>query len=113
MDNNSEQIPKKSLHKQSSQIRERFSIASWSLYDVGNTMFNAGVVGLFFPLWLQKKGGGGDSDLGFTIAICLSIVIFLSPIIGVISDQIKSRLPILTLFSILAGFSICPLVFCT
>ena len=50
--------------------------------------------------------GGGDSDLGFTIAICLSIVIFLSPIIGVISDQIKSRLPILTIFSILAGISI-------
>jgi UMF1 family MFS transporter len=68
-------------------------------------MFNAGVLGLFFPLWLAEKGGGGDSDLGFTIAICLSIVIVLSPIVGVISDQIKSRLPILFTLSIITGFS--------
>ena len=106
MSNNPEKIPSDSANTKSKSIREQLSLVSWTLYDIGNTMFNAGIVGLFFPLWLKEKGGGGDSDLGFTIAICLSLVIFLSPIIGVISDQIKSRLPILTLFSLLAGSSI-------
>ena len=45
------------------------SIISWIIYDIGNTLFNDGVTGLYFPLWIITKLDGtakGGVVIGIT-----------------------------------------------
>ena len=72
------------------------SVVSWALYDVANTVFNLGVVGLFLPLWINQRQGTTDADLGFPVAISMLIVLALSPFIGAITDQLRGRIGVLT-----------------
>ena len=65
------------------------------LYDVGNTVFWTGLVGLTFPLWLTKDLNGDDATLGYTLSATMVAVIVLAPIIGAIADQAGRRLPFL------------------
>ena len=81
------------------------SIISWVIYDIGNTLFNAGVTGLFFPLWIITKLNGTDATVGYTLAIGLSATLIISPIIGAVSDQAKTRKVFLGIFTILCGLS--------
>ena len=76
------------------------SVTSWALYDVANTVFNFGVVGLFLPLWINHREGTTDADLGFPIAISMAIVLIASPLLGALTDQLKSRIRTLTLLNI-------------
>ena len=82
------------------------SIASWALYDMANTVFNLGVVGLFIPLLINRRQGTTDADLGFPIAISMVIVLVLSPFLGALSDQLKGRIRTLTFLNITAAVSI-------
>ena len=81
------------------------SIISWIIYDIGNTLFNAGVTGLFFPLWIITKLNGTDATVGYTLAIGLLATLIISPIIGAVSDQAKTRKIFLGIFTILCGLS--------
>ena len=90
----------------------RSAVGSWFIYDIGNTVFWAGIVGLSFPLWVTKAVddvppgmGGDDATLGYTLAGAMAVVLVLSPILGAISDQAGRRTPMLlatTLVSIAA-----------
>ncbi|HIB35109.1 MAG TPA: MFS transporter, partial [Dehalococcoidia bacterium] len=81
------------------------SIISWIIYDIGNTLFNAGVTGLFFPLWIITKLNGTDATVGYTLAIGLLATLIISPIIGAVSDQAKNRKVFLGISTILCGLS--------
>jgi UMF1 family MFS transporter len=78
-----------------SKIIKNKSIASWIIYDVANTVFHAGVVGLFMPLWITGEKGGNDGDLGFPVALAMLIVFLVSPFWGAILDHVASRRPLL------------------
>jgi UMF1 family MFS transporter len=82
------------------------SVISWALYDMANTVFNLGVVGLFIPLLINRRHGTTDADLGFPIAISMAIVLILSPFLGALSDQLKGRIRTLTFLNITAAVSI-------
>ena len=73
----------------------RSAVASWVVYDVANTIFWTGVVGLAFPLWLTKELSGNDATLGYTLAATMGVVLVMSPIIGAISDQAGRRVSLL------------------
>ena len=79
------------------------SIVSWILYDVANTIFNMGIVGLFLPLWINERAGTTDADLGFPIAISMAIVLLGSPVLGALTDQARGRVRTFTVLNILAA----------
>jgi len=79
------------------------SIVSWILYDVANTIFNMGIVGLFLPLWINEREGTTDADLGFPIAISMAIVLLASPVLGALTDQAKGRIRTFTILNIVAA----------
>ena len=82
------------------------SVVSWALYDVSNTVFNLGVVGLFLPLSINERQGTTDADLGFPIVVSMVIVLVASPFLGALTDQLKGRIRTFTLLNIVATISI-------
>lgn len=89
------------------------SLVSWVLYDVANTIFNLGVVGLFLPLSINEIEGTTDADLGFPIAISMLIVLLASPFLGALTDQLKGRIKTFTLLNIGASLATCLIGFTT
>lgn len=83
------------------------SLISWALYDVSNTVFNLGVVGLFLPLYINSRQGTTDADLGYPLAISMAIVLVASPLIGALTDQLKGRIRIFTVLNVLATVATC------
>ena len=83
------------------------SVVSWALYDVANTVFNLGVVGLFLPLSINNRHGTTDADLGFPIAVSMVVVLVASPFLGALTDQLKSRVRTFTLLNIAAAIATC------
>jgi UMF1 family MFS transporter len=79
------------------------SVISWILYDVANTVFNLGVLGLFLPLWINHRQGTTDADLGFPVAIAMVVVLILSPFLGALTDQSRGRIRAFTVLNILAA----------
>ncbi len=73
----------------------RAAVGAWVSYDVANTVFWTGVVGLAFPLWLIDDLGGNDATLGYSLAAIMVVVLVASPILGAISDQMGRRMPLL------------------
>ena len=73
----------------------RAAVGAWVVYDVANTTFWTGVVGLAFPLWLVKELSGDDATLGYTLSATMVVVMLLAPILGAISDQTGRRMPLL------------------
>ena len=74
---------------------KRSSVAAWIIYDVGNTLFFTGIVGLLFPLWLKNEQSGDDATLGFTLAVAMALMLVVAPIVGAFSDQGQRRMPFL------------------
>ncbi len=72
----------------------RRSTRSWVLYDLANTTFALGVVGLYFPAWLTDRGLA-DSVLSLAEATAGVVVIFLAPWVGARSDALGRRVPTL------------------
>ena len=71
------------------------AVASWVSYDIANTVFWVGVVGLSFPLWLTNDLGGDDATLGYTMSATMAVVLVISPFLGSYSDQTGRRVPLL------------------
>jgi UMF1 family MFS transporter len=96
-----------SAHKESIEDRSahavssRLSIGSWVLYDVSNTIFFAGVTGIFFPLWVVNDMGGSDATIGFTVAGAMLANLLVAPVFGAMSDNARRRLPFLAVFSLI------------
>ncbi len=83
----------------------RREIVSWIVYDIGNTLFFVGIVGLFFPLWITKEKAGDDAVLGFTLAAAMVLSLITAPFIGALSDYVGRKVPFVaggTLICVLA-----------
>ncbi len=85
--------------------RSKLGIVSWVFYDMGNTLFSAGIVGLVFPLWLTRDMAGNDGTFGFALSISMVIVFILSPVAGTISDVTKRKMPFLLFTTLVAIFA--------
>ena len=80
------------------------SILSWSLYDFANTIFSMNIISLYFPLWVTVDKGGEDILYGFSLSLSMILVAFSMPLLGVLSDRMGRRIPLLiglTLLSVL------------
>ena len=75
----------------------RSAVVAWIIYDVGNTLFFTGIVGLFFPLWVTQKMSGDDATVGYTLAAAMALNLVVAPIVGAFSDQTGRRMPILAI----------------
>jgi UMF1 family MFS transporter len=72
----------------------RRAAAGWVTYDLANTIFALGVVGLYFPIWLHDHDLS-DSSLAFTEALAGAVIIVLAPFLGARTDHSGRRLPAL------------------
>ena len=81
-------------------------IASWTLYDLANTIWSYGIFSYAIGLYLVREDvlGGSLGQLALFLAVSLSVGInaLVSPAIGAISDRAGKRLPYLLFFTILA-----------
>ena len=80
-------------------------IAAWASYDITNTIFFIGVVGIFFPLWVTNDIGGNDATVGFTMSAAMIVSLVLAPFFGTLTDHYLSKvwyLGVLTFIGILA-----------
>ncbi|HJQ95167.1 MAG TPA: MFS transporter [Acidimicrobiia bacterium] len=77
------------------------ALGAWLLYDLANTIFALGVIGLYFPAWLREEGGR-DGALAITEAAAGIAVIALAAWIGARSDRIGRRLPFLAVATAVA-----------
>ena len=79
----------------------RLATASWITYDLANTIFALGVVGLYFSDWLVSEGHP-DSYLALVQAAAAAVVIFLAPWAGARSDVLGKRVPTLVVTTLIA-----------
>ncbi len=79
----------------------RLSTASWIVYDLANTIFALGVVGLYFSDWLLSEGQP-DSALASVQVAAAIVVVFLAPWIGARTDASGRRVPALAVTTVLA-----------
>ena len=73
----------------------RLAVASWVVFDIGQSLFYVAVVGLFFPLWVTRHLGGDDATVGFTMAAAMLFMLVIGPVAGAFSDQMGRRKPFL------------------
>ena len=50
------------------------NVLSWSLYDIADTVYFVGILGIFFPLWVTEDMGGNDGTVAFTLSISIAIL---------------------------------------
>ena len=79
----------------------RAATISWIVYDLANTIFALGVVGLYFSDWLVTEGHP-DSYLAAVQIGAAVVVIFLAPWVGARSDVLGRRVSLLLVTTILA-----------
>lgn len=79
----------------------RLAVASWVTYDLANTIFALGVIGLYFSDWLVSEGHP-DSYLAGVQVTAAAVVIFLAPWAGARSDVLGRRVPTLAVTTVLA-----------
>ncbi|MDH3248738.1 MAG: MFS transporter [Acidimicrobiia bacterium] len=79
----------------------RRATVAWVVYDLANTIFALGVVGLYFPEWLTTSGLA-DSSLAVTAAAAGFVVIFAAPWVGAVTDVRGGRVRILTISTLVA-----------
>jgi UMF1 family MFS transporter len=79
----------------------RLATTSWVIYDLANTIFALGVVGLYFSDWLVTEGHP-DSYLAAVQVAGAAVVIFLAPWAGARSDALGRRVPTLIATTVLA-----------
>jgi len=78
-------------------------VTSWVLYDLANTIFSMAIVSLYFSLYVREEAGAAHADryYGFTNAVSMGIIFFLSPLLGALTDRAPRRVPFLTVSTIL------------
>jgi UMF1 family MFS transporter len=74
---------------------------AWITYDLANTIFALGIVGLYFPQWLTELDTP-DIHLSIVISTAGVVVIFLAPWIGARSDHLRRRMPGLVMTTLVA-----------
>ena len=69
----------------------RAAVASWVLYDLANSAYLTGIVGITFPLWITDVAHGTDADVGFTLTGTMIFLLIAAPVFGSISDRAGRR----------------------
>jgi MFS transporter, UMF1 family len=70
-------------------------VLSWSLYDLGNTIFSMNIVSFYFSVFVVSVLGAADSAYGYAAALSYAIIFVLSPFLGALTDQAPRRMPFL------------------
>lgn len=83
------------------RARSRIATYSWVVYDLANTIFALGVVGLYFSDWLVAEGHP-DSYLAGVQVGAAAVVVFLAPWAGAQSDALGKRIPTLVVTTLIA-----------
>ena len=78
-------------------VTKRSGVAAWIVFDVGNTLFYTGILGIFFPLWVTQAGSGDDATVGYTLAAAMAVNLLVAPAVGAFSDQVSRRIPYMAL----------------
>ena len=93
----------------SERQQTRTAVGAWVVYDIANTIFWTGIVGVTFPLWITKSVddtpaglSGSDATLGYTLAAAMAVVFLTAPILGAISDQARRRMPLLVALTLVS-----------
>lgn len=79
----------------------RLATYSWIVYDLANTIFALGVVGLYFSDWMVAEGHP-DSYLAIVHATGALAVVFIAPWVGARTDVTGRRVPMLAATTIAA-----------
>lgn len=79
----------------------RISVASWVMYDLANTIFALGVVGVYFSDWLVEEGLP-DGALSLVQVGAAVVVVFAAPWVGARSDVRGTRVPTLVVTTLVA-----------
>jgi len=74
------------------------------MYDLANTIFSMNIVSLYFALWIVVDLGGKDIFYGMAYTISILLIIISMPIMGIISDEYKKRMPYLVFFTLVSVF---------
>lgn len=82
-------------------VPPRSSTRAWVVYDLANTIFALGVVGLYFPAWMTEVGLA-DGNLSIVQSTAGLVVIFAAPWVGAVTDHRGRRLPALVVTTIVA-----------
>ena len=99
-------IPKTPSSRQTPEMNKK--IFSWALYDLANSVFFTTVMAGFFPIFFKQYWSQGVSAtvsterLGWILSFSGFVLAILSPTLGVISDQRKSKKKFL-FFTMLCG----------
>ena len=48
------------------KLLKNTNVFTWALYDIADTVYFVGIVGIFFPLWITQDMGGNDGTVAFT-----------------------------------------------
>jgi UMF1 family MFS transporter len=77
------------------------SVWAWVSYDLANTIFSLGVVGLYLPQWILENGLP-DSALSLSTAGAGLVVAFLAPWVGARTDYRRNRIRALAITTAVA-----------
>lgn len=76
-------------------MEKRRQVWGWVIYDFANTIFSMNVVSLYFSLWITVDNGREEILVSLANSTSMLLVALSMPILGVISDRYKRRLPFL------------------
>lgn len=82
------------------KIPKSVTVFSWSLYDFANTIFAMNITSLYFPLWVTIDKNGQDLLYSLAFSLSMLFVSITLPIMGIISDRYKRRIPFLIFFTL-------------
>lgn len=80
---------------------DRRSVVSWVIYDLANTIFALGVLGVFFAEYLLSIGRD-ETELTLVVVSAAAVVIFVAPWAGARSDAKGKRVPTLIATTVIA-----------
>ena len=79
-------------------------VASYILYNFGNTPFALTILTLYFPLWLTEEYGAGPALYNYATSVASLLVVLIAPVLGALCDLHQRRrryLVVLTLITVL------------
>lgn len=65
------------------------------------------IISLYFPLWVTVDKGGEDMLYGLALSLSMIMVAFSMPLLGVFSDRMGRRIPLLVGLTLLSVFFTC------
>jgi UMF1 family MFS transporter len=75
-------------------------VISWSLYDLGETLFSFCVISQYFALWVTKQHGGQDLQYSIAMSVSMMVAAVLQITLSPISDETGKRKIFVLIFSL-------------